>query len=224
MSSNTSSHAIIILSGGMDSGVLLAHSLSIYGKISALTFNYGSKHNPREIPLAQALAQRYRVSHQIIDLRDAMRTFDSSLMASGEAVPDGSYSEVNMKSTVVPFRNGIFLSIAVGVAENYSADTVLIGSHSGDHAVYPDCRPSFTAAFSEAATQGTYAKVKVLSPFNQLSKIEIAEIGRKLNFDFSQTWTCYKGLEFHCGTCGACNERKAALGYSKGMDPTRYIG
>ena len=124
-----------------------------------------------------------------------------------------------MKSTVVPFRNGIMLSIAIGMAESRNINTVLIANHNGDHAIYPDCRNTFIQAINEAGAYGTYNNVNVLSPYNNLNKREIALIGKKLNIDYSKTWSCYKGGEIHCGICGTCTERKESL---QGFDLTNY--
>jgi len=149
--------------------------------------------------------------------------FNSSLLSnSDEDIPEGHYQEENMKSTVVPFRNGIMLAIAVGFAESKNAKKVLIGSHSGDHAIYPDCRKEFNDAISKATEEGTYNKVKIVSPFNKITKLDIAKIGRKMNFPFEKTWSCYNGQEIHCGKCGTCVERKEALEFDKHLDPTIY--
>jgi len=148
--------------------------------------------------------------------------FSSSLLQTGENIPDGSYNDNDMRSTVVPFRNGIMLSIAAGYAENKGIRKVLIGAHSGDHPVYPDCSPVFIDAMSKASQSGTYANVSIEAPFAAIGKDKIAEIGRSLDFDFSLTWSCYKGGEIHCGICATCIERKIALEFTKGLDPTRY--
>lgn len=214
--------AVILLSGGMDSGVLLAWARSRYEVIHALSFDYGSKHAVRELAQARMLAEHYAARFVKIDLPFLNTLFSSSLLQSGEAVPEGSYAEENMRSTVVPFRNGIMLAIAIGYAENHAIPTVLIAAHAGDHPVYPDCRRSFMEAMSQAATQGTYAGVTVAAPFVAMDKQAIAELGRDMAFDFTQTWSCYKGGDIHCGRCATCLERKAALGYEKGLDPTRY--
>lgn len=216
--------ALVLLSGGMDSGVLLAQSLTEFESVEAISFEYGSKHNRKELESAVLLAKKYDVTHTVIPLRFLDELFDSSLLQGGESVPDGTYNQDNMRSTVVPFRNGIMLAVAVGYAENLQIDEVLIGSHSDDHGVYPDCRTEFTEKFSEAASLGTYTGVRVRSPFTALSKSEIAAAGRQLDFDFSLTWTCYKGHDFHCGLCAACNARKEALLFEEGKDPTRYEG
>lgn len=213
---------VIILSGGMDSGVLLADCRNRGFDLLAVSFDYGAKHGAKELPCAAAICSRYEVTHQLIDLKFLKSILSSSLLQGGEPVPDGRYDEVNMRSTVVPFRNGIMLALAVGMAENLGWDAVFLGSHAGDRAVYPDCRTEFTEAISAAATEGTYSRVKVYSPYNKLTKSEIGAVGRKLSFDFSLSWSCYKGEELHCGTCAACHERKLALSHGAGLDPTVY--
>ncbi|UZP66997.1 7-cyano-7-deazaguanine synthase QueC [Desulfovibrio mangrovi] len=215
--------AVIVLSGGMDSAVLLAHELSLGTRVAALSFDYGSKHNSRELPMAAGLCKHYGVDHAIVPLPFMNELFSSSLLQSGEAIPDGAYDADSMKSTVVPFRNGILIAIAVGYAESVGASRVLIGSHSGDHHIYPDCRPEFNEAMNGAALCGTDGKVRVAFPFADMDKREIGDLGRTLGVDFAATWTCYKGGEVHCGTCGACDERKFALRHDEGMDPTTYL-
>lgn len=213
---------ILVLSGGMDSTVLLAHLLEQGKTVQAISFDYGSKHNSRELPMAAAYCEENGVVHHIVRLPFVNELFSSSLLQSGEEVPDGSYKESNMKSTVVPFRNGIMLSIAAGFAESLGAGEVYLASHSGDHFIYPDCRPEFNRAFSEAVHVGTDKQVQLLFPFTTMDKREIGDLGRRLGVDFTKTWTCYKGGEIHCGTCGACDERKYALRHGEEMDPTIY--
>jgi len=215
--------AVLLLSGGMDSGVLLAVSSVEYSKIHAIGFDYGSRHNARELALAKVLAGKYEASFTLISLPFVNELFSSSILLSGGDVPEGSYDDTNMRSTVVPFRNGIMLSVAIGMAENLGIKDVLIAAHAGDHPVYPDCRESFVTAMSKAAKEGTYTGVRVIAPFVSISKDKIAEIGRKADFDFSLTWSCYKGGDLHCGKCATCNERKKALGFDSGLAPTRYM-
>jgi len=215
--------AVILLSGGMDSGVLLAWASRRYHKVHALSFDYGSKHAAKELAMAEDLALAYHAPFIKVDLPFMNELFSSSLLQSGDAIPEGSYAQVNMLSTVVPFRNGIMLSIAIGYAENLKIDTVLIAAHAGDHPVYPDCRRSFMDAMDQAASLGTYAGVRVKAPFVDLTKEALAQLGRSLGFDFARTWSCYKGGEMHCGLCATCVERKAALGFAQGLDPTRYL-
>ena len=215
--------AIIVLSGGMDSGVLLADYSTKVDFVGAIFFNYGSRHNLKEMACAEILAERYGVPLHKIDMPFINQLFNSSLLSSSDMeIPDGHYEEESMKSTVVPFRNGIMLAIATGFAESSDADLVLIGSHAGDHAIYPDCRPEFNQAFAQAAKHGTYNQVEISAPYSTISKGGIAKIGYAIDFPFQNSWTCYKGQEVHCGTCGSCTERKEALAQPGHSDPTKY--
>ena len=214
--------AIIVLSGGMDSAVLLADSLAAGKKVAAISFDYGSKHNGRELPMAAQLCTQHQVEHRIINLPFVNELFSSTLLQSGGNVPDGMYDEPSMKDTVVPFRNGIMLAIAAGYAESVGARQVLLASHAGDHFIYPDCRPEFNTAFSQAVWLGTDQKVEIRFPYAEIDKRGIGDLGRQLGVDFRNTWTCYKGGENHCGTCGACQERKYALRFNESLDPTHY--
>jgi 7-cyano-7-deazaguanine synthase len=207
----------------MDSTVLLASEISRGHKLAALSFDYGSKHNSSELPMAIRSCREFGISHEIVQLPFIDQLFSSSLLQSGEAIPDGAYDSANMKSTVVPFRNGILIAIGVGYAESLGASRVLLGSHSGDHHIYPDCRPEFNASINETAKHGTGNKVEVVFPFATMDKRGIGDLGRELNIDYTRTWTCYKGGEYHCGSCGACDERKYALRFEEGLDPTVYL-
>lgn len=148
--------------------------------------------------------------------------FNSSLLEGADVIPEGSYDDENMKSTVVPFRNGIMLSIAVGLAENYHLHKVLIANHGGDHAIYPDCRASFINAMDMTSQAGTYEKVRIVAPYTNITKTDIARIGKKLGIDYSETWSCYKGGDVHCGKCGTCVERKEAMREAGIVDNTVY--
>jgi len=213
------SETVIILSGGMDSAVLAAERHHQGDTLYALSFDYGSKHAAKELACARELASKYCKTHAMIRLGFVGELLTSALLEDGEQIPKGHYEDESMKKTVVPFRNGIMLSIAVGYAENIGAKAVLIGSHAGDHAIYPDCRPEFTTAICVAAVKGTYGEVEVLAPFSKWTKRTIGLHGRELGVDFAGTWTCYVGSKHHCGECGACTERKEAL---EGFDPTVY--
>lgn len=206
----------------MDSTVLLYDMLDRGKKTAALSFDYGSRHNPRELPLAAKTCKALGVAHQIIRLPFIGELFSSALLKGGREIPDGAYDSGTMALTVVPFRNPILMSISVGYAESVGAAEVLLASHSGDHALYPDCRTEFNTAFDQAVRLGTAHKVRLGFPYETLCKRDIAEIGRRLGVDFSHTWSCYKGGERHCGTCGACLERKDALRCAQGADPTVY--
>ena len=213
-------NSVIIVSGGMDSITLLYdHKDEIALGIS---FDYGSNHNAREIPFAKMHCERLGIKHITINLDFMHQYFKSSLLDGAEAIPEGHYADDNMKSTVVPFRNGIMLSIAIGIAESNNLDQVFIANHGGDHTIYPDCRPEFINAIDAAATAGTYNNLKVVAPYTKITKSDIARIGKKLGIDYTETWSCYKGGEVHCGKCGTCVERKEALAEAGIDDKTIY--
>lgn len=209
--------AVLVYSGGLDSTTLLYEykdSIAL-----AVSFDYGSKHNKRELEFAALNCKRLGIRHLVIPLEFMGKYFKSDLLIGGGDIPEGSYADENMKSTVVPFRNGIMLSIAAGLAESYELDAIMLANHSGDHAIYPDCRPEFIEGMAAAVEAGTYNGVKVVSPYCNMTKRDIALRGRELGVDFSLTYSCYKGGEKHCGRCGTCVERKEAL---EGFDPTEY--
>lgn len=187
-----------------------------------ISFDYGSNHNHNELPLAALHCQRLGITHVVIPLGFMYQYFKSSLLESGESIPDGSYDEENMKSTVVPFRNGVMLAVAAGIAESNGLTKVLIANHGGDHTIYPDCRPEFIAAMDAAVEAGTFARVRVVAPYTNISKADIARRGRALGIDYAETWSCYKGGHVHCGTCGTCVERKEALREAGIEDNTTY--
>lgn len=213
----------VLLSGGMDSVTALYHAAAEHEVTDALSFDYGSKHNHREIPFARYHAEKSGVRHTVIPLGFVGEYFASDLLQSGGDIPDGHYEEESMKRTVVPFRNGIMLSIAAGFAESRGAEGLVIAAHAGDHAIYPDCREPFMHAMGEAIRLGTYVAVQVLRPFVFLTKAQIAVRGAALGVDFAQTWSCYKGGDMHCGTCGTCVERKEAFLSGNIPDPTPYV-
>jgi len=213
---------IVLLSGGMDSVVALYEAHRSHRVVGALSFHYGSKHNDREIPFARHHAGLLGVPHQVIPLGFIGEHFKSDLLLSGGEIPKGAYREATMKSTVVPFRNGIMLAVAGGFAESLGANGLVIAAHGGDREVYPDCGEAFMRAMSEALTAGTYTRVEVLRPFIAMSKAEIATRGGELGVDFAQTWSCYEGGERHCGTCSTCLERRGAFKEAGLPDPTAY--
>lgn len=188
----------------------------------AVTFDYGSKHNAKEISFAKLHCQRLGIEHLVIPLGFMEQYFKSSLLKGGEEIPEGHYADENMKSTVVPFRNGIMLAVAAGLAESRGLKHVMMANHSGDHSIYPDCRPQFVDAMSSAISAGTYEGVTLLAPYTDITKGKIAMRGKKLGIDYSETWSCYKGGDFHCGRCGTCIERKEALRDAGIEDPTEY--
>ena len=211
---------VIIVSGGMDSVTLLYQEQERIAL--AISFDYGSNHNAKEIPFAQLHCQRLGIPHIVVPLDFMAKYFKSSLLEGAEAIPEGHYADENMKSTVVPFRNGIMLSIAVGIAESNNLKYVMMANHGGDHTIYPDCTPAFVDAFDAAAHAGTYVGVGLLSPFTNITKADIARKGKQLGIDYSETWSCYKGTAHHCGKCGTCVERREALAEAGIEDTTVY--
>lgn len=212
--------SIIVLSGGMDS-VTLMHEYKEQIAL-AVTFDYGSNHNKREIECAAYQCSLLGIKHLVIPLEFMARYFKSSLLEGADAIPEGHYADDNMRSTVVPFRNGIMLSVACGLAESYGLKHVMIANHSGDHAIYPDCRAGFVDAMSRAMQEGTYDGVTIIAPYTNISKNDIAARGKNLGVDYARTYSCYKGGEKHCGKCGTCVERKEALAAAGIEDPTQY--
>ena len=212
--------SVIIVSGCMDSITML---YEFKDQIAlGVSFNYGSNHNNREIPFAEMHCKRLGIPHITIDLGFMPQYFKSSLLEGADAIPEGNYDEENMKSTVVPFRNGIMLSIAIGIAESNHLKHVLMANHGGDHTIYPDCRPAFVDAMSAAAQAGTFEDVTIEAPYTNITKADIARHGKQLGIDYSETWSCYKGGEVHCGQCGTCRERQEALREAGIADTTEY--
>jgi 7-cyano-7-deazaguanine synthase len=213
---------VVLCSGGMDSVTALYWAQREHQVVAAVGFDYGSKHNSRELPFVAEHATKLGVRHEIVPLRFMDQLFTSDLLASGGAIPEGHYEAETMKQTVVPFRNAIMLSVATGLAESIDAQGLVIAAHAGDHAIYPDCREEFMRAMGQAMRFGTYAKVELLRPFIALNKSAIALLGIELGVDFARTWSCYKGGAVHCGKCGTCVERREAFAQAGLNDPTVY--
>ncbi|MCM1076685.1 MAG: 7-cyano-7-deazaguanine synthase QueC [Bacteroides sp.] len=200
---------LLVLSGGMDSVTMLWEYADTIA--AAVTFQYGSNHNRREAECAKWNCDKLGIRWYEIDLSFMGEYFESSLLSGADAIPEGTYDDSNMRSTVVPFRNGIMLSVAAGLAETLGLSNVMIANHSGDHAIYPDCRPAFIESMGAAIADGTYEHIKLLAPYTNISKAEIAMHGKKLGVDYTHTYSCYKGGERHCGKCATCVERREAL-------------
>lgn len=201
--------SLLVFSGGMDSTTMLYEYKEHIAL--ALSFHYGSNHNDKELAFAKLHCQRLGIEHIIIPLGFIKEHFNSSLLSGSEAIPEGNYDEENMKSTVVPFRNGIMLAIAAGMAENRGLQYIMLANHGGDHAIYPDCRPDFVNAMDQAVCAGTWNNVRLLTPYTNISKAEIARHGLQLGINYDETWSCYKGGDKPCGVCGTCREREEAL-------------
>ncbi len=213
---------IVLLSGGLDSTTALHWAKRHHEVVAAFSFDYGSNHAAQELACARWQADALGVPYHELNLKGVFANMQSSLLSGADAIPTGEYAEENMKSTVVPFRNGIFLAIAAGMAESLGVEGLVIAAHSGDHAIYPDCRADFMQAMSEAIRLGTYAELQIVDPFIGNNKAEIAAAGAKLGVDFAHTYSCYKGGERHCGLCATCRERKDAFRSAALPDPTSY--
>lgn len=211
---------VIIYSGGLDSTTLLYEERERIAL--AVTFDYGSNHASREISCACWHCRNLGIEHIVMDLAFIGKYFSSSLTSGADAVPEGNYDDENMRSTVVPFRNGIMLSVACGLAESRGLKRVLIANHGGDHAIYPDCRPDFVSAMDNAMRAGTYEGVQLVAPYTEITKGDIVKRGVALNIEYGKTYSCYRGGECHCGRCGTCRERAEAFREAGINDPTIY--
>lgn len=211
--------SLIVLSGGMDSTTML---YEYRARIAlAVTFLYGANHNEREAACARWHCRNLGIEHLEIPLGFMGEYFESSLLSGAEAIPAGHYDDENMRSTVVPFRNGIMLAIAAGLAESRHLSTIMLANHAGDHAIYPDCRPGFVDAMGKAIAEGTYDNISLFCPYTDLSKADIVKRGVELEVDYRHTYSCYRGTEKHCGTCGTCTERHEALS-AAGLNPADF--
>jgi 7-cyano-7-deazaguanine synthase len=214
---------VVLVSGGMDSVTALYDAHDTQKVVGALSYFYGSKHNSRELPFAAFHAKKLAVPHTCMRLDFIGEFFRSDLLETGGSIPEGHYEDASMKKTVVPFRNGILLSIAAGFAESLGAEGIVIAAHAGDHAIYPDCREDFMISMAEAIRAGTYSQLALTRPFIRMSKAQIARRGFDLGIDYSQTWSCYVGGKLHCGKCGTCVERREAFSEAGIPDPTSYL-
>lgn len=212
---------VVIYSGGMDSFTLLHLARARGFNVHALSFNYGQRH-VRELGAASAVCQAEGIAHKVIDIRAMNEVMAGSSLTSDIDIPQGHYQEDSMKSTVVPNRNMILLSLATGYAVTVGAQAVWYGAHGGDHAIYPDCRPEFVEKMDAVCRVANYQPVAIEAPFMRLDKAEILAEGLKLGLDYSQTWTCYNGREQACGVCGSCVERLEAFAAQGLDDPLSY--
>lgn len=212
---------LVISSGGVDSTVALFDSIRKYEKVYAVTFAYGQKHEKMENAAITAICKRAGVPLIHIPLGFMKKHFSSSLLRGD--IPTGNYNKKNMASTVVPFRNGIMLSIAAGIAESMGCRYIVLGNHSGDHFLYPDCTEHFIEAMKEGIFTGTGKRVRVVSPFCLKDKRQIISYGNKIGVPFEMTYSCYNGGKFHCGECGTCRERRESFRQAKVFDPTKYL-
>jgi len=213
--------AVVIYSGGMDSFTVLNKVVFEGLEVYALTFDYGQKH-VKEVDFARNVCSAMGIPHKIIDITAINELISGSSLTSNIEVPEGHYADENMKSTVVPNRNMILLSLAVGYATSIKASKVFFGAHGGDHHVYPDCRPDFVKKMNEVCAVANYDFVEVVTPYLTSNKTEILRDGLKMKLDYALTWTCYNGREKACGRCGSCVERLEAFEENQAEDPLAY--
>lgn len=215
---------ILILSGGLDSTVLAYHlnARADADLIGAVSVNYGQRHK-RELECASLTCQRLSVRHHLVDLSHIRSLIDSSALTGLDAkIPEGHYAAENMKATVVPNRNMILIALAIGVAINEKAEAVAYGAHSGDHAIYPDCRPAFYKAMFNAANLCDYQPRHLVAPMLMWTKADIVTRGSALRVPFDETHSCYAGERIACGRCGTCVERLEAFAIARVTDPLEY--
>lgn len=213
---------LVVLSGGMDSTTTLHKAIEDFEEVEAISFFYEQKHK-KELDCARKTCQKLQINLKEVNLSYLSEIVNSALTSKELEIPEGHYEDENMKQTVVPFRNMIFFSNALAYASTIKASHVGLGVHSGDHAIYPDCRPEFWNVMQTAGKIGDWTSIDIYNPFQNLSKIEIVKEGIKMGVDYANTWTCYKGEKLPCGECGSCVERQEAF-YKNGInDPLEYI-
>jgi 7-cyano-7-deazaguanine synthase len=211
---------LAIVSGGMDS-ITMLHKLNEEHEVKVISFNYGQRHS-KELDVAKINSELLGLEHKIIDIEVLKQLISNSALTGDTDVPEGHYAEENMTQTVVPNRNMIMASLAIGYAVNIDFDAIAMGIHSGDHAIYPDCRPEFHSALRTCALIANYKPIEVLAPYLYSDKTGIIKDGLKIGVDYSKTWTCYKGGEIACGVCGSCQERLEGFKNNNIEDPLEY--
>jgi 7-cyano-7-deazaguanine synthase len=212
---------VVIYSGGMDSYTVLNKVITQGYQPFALTFNYGQRHI-KEVDVAKQVCDELKIEHKLVDISAMNQLLAGSSLTSDIDVPEGHYEAQSMLSTVVPNRNMILLSLAIGYAVSIGAKKVFYGAHSGDHAIYPDCRPEFVEKMNQVSQIANYEAIEIISPYLHQSKIEILSDGIKMGLDYGKSWTCYNGREKACGKCGACQERLEAFNLNQQTDPLEY--
>lgn len=215
-------NVILTYSGGIDSTVLLYQLLGDGAHVRCLSFDYGQRHRV-EIQHAADICARLGVENRIADFKPLAFALNGSSQTSPDIdVPEGHYTDASMARTVVPNRNMLMLATATAWALATDASAVAYAAHAGDHAIYPDCRPEFAASMASAMALAGSTAIALVRPLIEMTKSEIVALGSRLGVPFERTWSCYKGLDKHCGKCGTCVERREAFADSHVPDPTEY--
>lgn len=227
----TNQKALVLTSGGIDSTTCLAWAVRDLGaeNVLALSMFYGQKHQ-RELQAAADVAKWYQVKHLQLDLSNIFQFSDNALLqGSAKAIPHTDYAEQlatgdGPVSTYVPFRNGVFISVAASVAIAHGCNRLYYGAHADDAAgfAYPDCSEAFNHAMAEAIKQGTCGQLKLIAPFVQDNKAGVIAHGLHFGVPYHLTWSCYEGGAEPCGECGTCRDRQEAFRINGVEDPLAY--
>ncbi|SVA20612.1 uncharacterized protein METZ01_LOCUS73466 [marine metagenome] len=213
---------VVVYSGGMDSFTLINFALKQDHEVSAISFDYGQKHR-KELDSATDFCKSRSISLEVSNISGIKPLLKGSALTDNIEVPRGHYEDQTMKMTVVPNRNMIMISLSIAYAISIDFEEVWYGAHSGDHSIYPDCRPEFLESVNKTSKLANYESIEIRAPFINLSKSEILSKGLGMNLDYSQTWTCYEGKVQACGKCGACVERLEAFEENNEKDPIEYF-
>ena len=215
------SSVLVVYSGGLDSYTLLNKAIKKFDYVEAITFNYGQKHN-KEIEYAKSNCAKLNINHEVVNL-DLKNILADSALVGDIDVPEGNYDKEKMKQTIVPNRNMIMISVAASLVIKNDIEYLWYAAHSGDHEIYPDCRPEFIDKMAAVLEICDYHKIKFEAPFQNLSKNEIVATGLSMGLDYSKTWTCYEGKEKPCGKCSACLERALSFEANNTEDPLNVV-
>jgi 7-cyano-7-deazaguanine synthase len=207
------------LSGGIDSATLYALLLERGMAVTPVFFKYPSKHNGMEYEAASRIAAHYGSSLRQTDVTGLFNGIRSGLLIGGDAVSSERYAEENLKKTVVPGRNTIFIAALAALAESAGGACVALGVHGGDYAVYPDCRPEYIASVKRTILLSSLGKVEIIAPFASLSKAEIVRFGAGRAVPYALTRSCYNGEDAPCRVCPTCRAREDAFSANGLTDP-----
>jgi 7-cyano-7-deazaguanine synthase len=217
--------SVCLFSGGLDSTTLAYLLRDQHSEVHLVSIYYGQRHK-KEIESARKIAELMKVPWQVIDISEVGKALTGSALTDPSVpVPHGHYEDKSMKSTVVPNRNAILLTIASGIAASIGATRVGTAVHAGDHYIYPDCRPDFIRSLQVMemfAFGDMWPHVQIYTPFLKIPKGDIVRIGTHLGVPYNLTWSCYEGGDKHCGKCGTCVERREAFQLAGVPDPTEY--